>query len=49
VLTIPAARIIPAEYKEVRYIRVGSSKDKLKRYTEREAALFKKLLEKENL
>jgi ATP-dependent DNA helicase RecG len=48
VLTIPAARIVPTEYRDVRYIRIGSSKEKLKRFPDREAALFKVLLEKQN-
>ena len=48
VLTIPAARIVPTEFKEIRYIRIGSSKEKLKRFPDREAALFKKLLENNN-
>lgn len=48
VLSIPAARIVPTEYKEIRYIRIGSSKEKLKRYPDRETELFKILIEKEN-
>ena len=47
-MTIPAARIVPTEFKEVRYIRIDSSKEKHKRYPDREAALFAKLLEKGN-
>ena len=47
-LEIPAARIVPTEYKDVRYIRIGSSKEKLKKYPDREAALFKILYEKAN-
>lgn len=47
-LSIPAARIVPTAYKDVRYIRIGSSKEKLKKYPDREAALFKILYEKEN-
>ena len=48
VLTIPAARIVPTEYKDVRYIRIGSSKEKLKKYPDREAALFRVLNELQN-
>lgn len=36
VLSIPAARVVPTEYREVRYIRIGSSKEKLKKYPDRE-------------
>ena len=38
-LEIPAARIVPTEFKETRYIRIGSSKEKLRKYPDREAAL----------
>ena len=41
VLSIPAARIIPTEYKEVRYIRIGSSKENIRKHPDREAALFR--------
>ena len=41
VLSIPAARIVPTEFKGIRYIRVGSSKENIKKYPEREAALFR--------
>lgn len=40
VLTIPSAKTIPVSFKEERYIRIGSSKEKLKRYPEKEAHLF---------
>lgn len=43
VLRIPAARIVPTEFKGIRYIRVGSSKENIKSYPEREAALFRVL------
>ena len=43
VLSIPAARIVPTEFKNVRYIRVGSSKENIKMHPEREAALFRVL------
>ena len=40
VLRIPAARVVPTEFDGVRYIRIGSSKENIKRHPEREAALF---------
>ena len=40
VLIIPAAKIIPTSFNDVRYIRIGSSKESLKKYPEREARLF---------
>lgn len=40
ILVIPRAKIVPTSYKDVRYIRIGSSKEKLKKYPEREAFLF---------
>ena len=43
VLTIPAARIVPTSYMDVRYIRIGSSKEKISKYPDREAALFRVL------
>ncbi|MBR1703636.1 MAG: putative DNA binding domain-containing protein [Lachnospiraceae bacterium] len=43
VLSIPAARIVPTEFKNIRYIRVGSSKENIKNHPEREAALFRVL------
>ena len=43
VLKIPAARIVPTEFKGVRYIRVGSSKENIRKHPEREAALFRVL------
>jgi len=43
VLIIPAAHTIPTAYKEVRYLRIGSSKVNLMKYPEREAALFRLL------
>ena len=42
-LTIPAARIVPTEYMDVRYIRIGSSKENIKKHPDREAALFRTL------
>lgn len=43
VLTIPAARVVPTSYKDERYIRIGSSKENIKKHPEREAALFRVL------
>ena len=40
-LSIPAARVIPTSYKGERYIRIGSSKENIRRHPEREAALFR--------
>ena len=39
-LSIPAAKIIPTDFKGNRYIRIGSSKENLKKYPERESSLF---------
>lgn len=41
VLTIPAARIVPTAFKNVRYIRIGSSKENVRKYPDREAELFR--------
>lgn len=43
VLSIPSARIVPTEFKDVRYIRIGSSKENIKKHPEREAVLFRVL------
>ena len=43
VLIIPAARTVPTEFKDIRYIRIGSSKEDIKKHPEREAALFRVL------
>ncbi len=48
VLTIPAARIVPTAYREERWIRIGSSKEKLRKYPDREAALFRILNAQQN-
>ena len=40
-LTIPAARTIPTAFKDVRYIRIGSSKENIRKHPEREAELFR--------
>lgn len=42
-LTIPAATKVPTSYKDVRYIRIGSSKENLRKYPNREAFLFSTL------
>ena len=46
VLKIPAARGYPTAYNGERYIRIGSSKEELRRFPEREASLFQILNEK---
>lgn len=40
VLIIPSAKIVPTAFNDVRYIRIGSSKESLRKYPEREARLF---------
>ncbi len=40
VLDIPAAKTIPTSFDGIRYIRIGSSKEKINKYPEREAQLF---------
>ena len=40
VLIIPAAKTIPVSFSEERYIRIGSSKEKLRKYPEKESFLF---------
>jgi Predicted transcriptional regulator containing an HTH domain and an uncharacterized domain shared with the mammalian protein Schlafen len=39
-LTIPAAKVTPTAYAKERYIRIGSSKENLRKYSEKEAFLF---------
>ena len=39
-LTIPAANRVPTSFDKVRYIRIGSSKERLDKYPERESHLF---------
>lgn len=39
-LTIPAAKSIPTSYAKERYIRIGSSKENLRKYPEKESYLF---------
>lgn len=43
VLTVPAARSLPTSYKNIRYTRIGTSKESLLRYPEREAELWNAL------
>ncbi len=40
VMVIPAAKNIPTAFKGIRYIRIGSSKEKISKYPERESYLF---------
>ena len=40
VLEVPAARTVPTSFDGERFIRIGSSKERLSRYPEREAQLF---------
>lgn len=42
-LSIPAAKTIPVSFAEERFIRIGSSKEKLKKYPEKESFLFRVL------
>lgn len=39
-LTIPAAKSVPTSFARERYIRIGSSKENLRKYPEKEAFLF---------
>ncbi|MBR5095509.1 MAG: putative DNA binding domain-containing protein [Treponema sp.] len=43
VLTIPATKTVPASFAKERYIRVGSSKENLRKYPEKESYLFEVL------
>jgi len=43
VLTVPAARRAPTAFKDERYIRIGSSKEKIRKFPEKEAYLFRVL------
>ena len=43
VLTIPAAKTVPTAYARERYIRIGSSKENLRKYPEKESFLFQVL------
>lgn len=40
VLEVPAARTVPTSFDGERFVRIGSSKERLSRYPEREAQLF---------
>ncbi len=42
-LTIPAAKTVPLSYARERYIRIGSSKENIRKYPEKEAYLFEVL------
>lgn len=48
VLTIPAAASVPTAFKQIRYIRIGSSTESLIRYPEKEADLWNALNHKED-
>jgi len=43
VLTVPAARYAPVAFNNERYVRIGSSKEKIRRFPEKEAHLFEVL------
>lgn len=43
VLTIPAAKTVPTSFSNERYIRIGSSKESLRKYPEKESYLFEVL------
>lgn len=43
-LTIPAAKTVPTSYANERYIRIGSNKENIRKYPEKEVYLFKILL-----
>lgn len=43
VLTIPATKTVPAAFANERYIRIGSSKENLRKYPEKESYLFEVL------
>lgn len=43
ILTIPASKLVPTEFKKERYIRIGSSKENLRKYPLVEASLWEKL------
>lgn len=43
VLIIPAAKVAPVSFKNERYIRIGSSKENLRKYPEKESYLFEVL------
>lgn len=42
-LTIPSAKIVPTEFNKERFIRIGSSKEQLRKYPQIEAELWTKL------
>ena len=39
-LIVPCSKVIPTSHSGERYVRIGSSKENFKKYTEREANLF---------
>lgn len=43
ILTIPAAKIVPTSFANERFIRIGSSKESLRKYPEKESYLFEVL------
>ena len=43
ILEIPASKLVPTEFKKERYIRIGSSKENLRKYPLVEASLWEKL------
>ncbi|MBP5211720.1 MAG: MarR family transcriptional regulator, partial [Pyramidobacter sp.] len=43
VLTIPAAKVVPTAFNRDRFIRIGSSKENLRKYPEKESWLFEVL------
>ncbi len=43
VLLIPAAKTVPTSFRQERYIRIGSSKENLRKYPEKESYLFEVL------
>ena len=43
ILTVPAAQSVPTEFNKERYIRIGSGKELLRKYPQKEAALWVRL------
>ncbi len=43
VLRIPAAKTVPTSFRNERYIRIGSSKENIRKYPEKESFLFRVL------
>ena len=42
-LLIPAAKTVPTSFRQEQYIRIGSSKENLRKYPEKESYLFEVL------